>query len=276
MISRLGRTCALVGLVGAVLLAAAPGAMGGLLPVAVTGFDSNVVTVASPNPIPVVRFDGGTAAWFQAGLGGHNDGLPVSGTIVNDGSHGTTNTGTTFQLQPYSGPNALRILSATGTGTLTLVTPGSYASVAILASSGSGGGPAGKAILNFVGGATASITYHAEDWNQNGTPKGPAAIGALGRNENVGAAGTSFTYGNPVPFAMYETDFDLFALGLNTAILQSITFNGVAGTGSGAAAVTGIFAISGAPVPEPSTLILCGLGGLGLLGFAWRRPKIAV
>src|SRR2546422_569299 len=88
MISRLGRTCALVGLVGAALLVwasvGAPWVMADQVPIAVTGFNSDVVTVASPNPMPVVRFDSGAAAWFQAGLAGHNDGLPVSGTIVND------------------------------------------------------------------------------------------------------------------------------------------------------------------------------------------------
>ncbi len=269
MISRFGRTCALVGLVGVALLGAAPGLIAASIPIAVTGFDSDVVTVASPNSIKVVRFDGGSAAWFQAGLQGHNDGFPVSGTFVNDGSNGTTNTGTTFQFQPYLGPNALRLLAGSTTGTLTLVTPGSYGSVAILASSGSGGGT-GNAVLNFAGGITSNITYNATDWGQQ--TNGPAALGKLGRNTDVGAAGTSFAYGHNVDFALFETDINLFALGLNNLTLQSITFNGMAGTAN----VTGIFAVSGAPVPEPSTLILCGLAGLGLLGFAWRRPKIAV
>ena len=126
--------------------------------------------------------------------------------------------------------------------------------------------------LNFAGGVTANITYNATDWNQNSTPRGPAAIGNLGRNENVGATGTSFTYGKPVPFALYETDINLASLGLQNLTLQSVTFNGLAGT----AAVTGIFALSAGPVPEPSTLALCTLGGLGLLCLAWRRSRLAV
>jgi hypothetical protein len=75
-----------------------------------------------------------------------------------------------------------------------------------------------------------------------------------------------FTYGKNVPFALYETDINLYNLGDSAKILESITFNGVAG----AAAHTGIFAASGT-VPEPCTLALCGLGTLSLLGLVWRR-----
>ena len=121
-------------------------------------------------------------------------------------------------------------------------------------------------------GTTVNVTYSAVDWNQNSNPPGPAALGNLGRNENVGATGNSFTYGKPVPFAMYETGLNLLAMGLSNLTLQSVTFNGLAGN----AAVTGVFAISATPVPEPSTLLLCGLGGLGILGLAWRRSKLAV
>jgi hypothetical protein len=257
-----------LGVFGAALLAWVSVASWGLLaadiPIGVTGFTADVVTVASPNPVPVTAFDGGTAAWFESGLQGHTDGLPVGGSFVNNGSNNTTNTGTTFQLQSYTGNNVL-LLGGTNSLTLNLLTPQSYGSLAILASSGSGGG-VGTAVLNFSDGSHATISYNAQDWNQNGTPAGPAAIGNLGRNTNVGATGTAFTYGKNVPFAMYETDFDLGNMGDATKLLESITFNGVAGS----AAHTGIFALSGA-VPEPCTLVLCGVGTLGLLGFSWRR-----
>jgi hypothetical protein len=271
MFSRSRMTC---GLLGVALLAWAtigtPALMAASIPLALTGFNADVVDENAAT-FSAVRFDGGTAAWFEAGLMGHTDGLPSSRVFVNDGSNGTTNTGTTFMFQPYTGNNVLRLLSGATSGTLTLVNPGSFTNLAILASSGSGGGT-GNAVLHFSNGTTQNITYSAVDWNQNSNPPGPAAIGNLGRNENVGAAGTSFTYGKPVPFAMYETDINLLGLGLSNLTLTSVDFNGLAGS----AAVTGIFALSATPTPEPSTLILCGLGGLGLLGFAWRRSRIAV
>jgi hypothetical protein len=241
--------------------------MAASIPIGVSGFNGDVVSENSATPF-AVTFDGGTAAWFEAGLGGHTDGLPNSRVFVNDGSNGTTNTGTTFMFQPYTGNNALLLKAGSTTGTLTLTNPGSFTQLAILASSGSGGGT-GNAVLNFVGGTTQTITYSAIDWNQNSNPPGPAALGNLGRNTNVGTNGMAFTYGKNVPFAFYETDINLFALGLSNLTLTSITFNGMAGTAN----TTGIFAISATPTPEPSTLVLCGLAGLGLLGFAWRRLK---
>src|SRR5439155_8373625 len=100
---------------------------------------------------------------------------------------------------------------------------------AILATSGNGGGTS-TAVLNFAGGTTSTITYNATDWNQNSSPAGPAALGNLGRNTGIGATGTSFTYGKNVPFAFYETDINLAALGLSGLTLNSITFNGRSGT----------------------------------------------
>src|SRR5439155_23240650 len=135
-------TCGLLAAFGVTLLAwaslAAPVVMAASVPVALTGFNADVVTENSATPF-AVRFDGGTAAWIEAGLGGHADGLPNSRVFVNDGSNGTTNTGTTFMFQPYTGNNALRLLAGATSGSLTLVTPGSYTQLAILASSGSGG-----------------------------------------------------------------------------------------------------------------------------------------
>src|SRR6266849_7612648 len=242
MFSRFRTTYGLLGLFGVALLAwstlGSPSLRAAAVPLALTGFNADVVTENSATP-SAVRFDGGTAAWFEAGLGGHADGLPNSRVFVKDGSSGTTNTGTTFMFQPYTGNNVLRLLPGATSGSLTLVTPGSFTQLAILASSGSGGGT-GNALLHFSNGTTTNITYSAVDWNQNSNPPGPAAIGNLGRNENVGTAGTSFTYGKPVPFAMYETDINLLSLGLSGLTLTSVDFTGLAGS----AAVTGVFALS--------------------------------
>src|SRR5438132_7122907 len=118
MINRFGTRYRLLEVFGFALLllgSAGPHLLGADIPIPLTGFNANVVTVDSPNPIPVSPFDGGTAAWFQAGLQGHNDGLPVGGFFVNNGANSTTNTGTGFQLQPYTGSNVLLL---TGTASL--------------------------------------------------------------------------------------------------------------------------------------------------------------
>src|SRR2546422_10315107 len=113
----------LLGMAGAALLVwasvAAPGLMAAPVPIALTGFNEDVVSENAATPF-AMRFDGGTAAWIEAGLGGHTDGLPNSRVFVNDGSSGTTNTGTTFMFEPYTANNALRLLAGTTSGTLTL------------------------------------------------------------------------------------------------------------------------------------------------------------
>ena len=39
--------------------------------------------------------------------------------------------------------------------------------------------------------------------------------------------------------------------------------------------VTGSFVFGFTPVPEPSILVLLAIGVVGLLGYAWRRKRVA-
>jgi hypothetical protein len=75
----------------------------------------------------------------------------------------------------------------------------------------------------------------------------------------------------PHPYAMYETDIDLAALGLSAKAIESITFDRAQ-----AAFITGVFGVSGVAVPEPGALFLSILGVLGLLLLDWRRPTPAM
>ena len=148
---------------------------------------------------------------------------------------------------------------STNTASLSLTTPHAYSNLAILAAGyNAASNGTGTVVINFVDGSqSAPLAYNAFDW---GTGTSHFAISNLGRNFDSGPSGTAFNYNKPVPFGMYETDIDLAALGLNGIPISSLTFNG--GTVSDQPGVpnhgpdTGIFAVSGVAVAEPSTLLL--------------------
>ena len=60
-------------------------AWGDAIPIPLIGFNEDVVSENSPTPF-ARGFDvsSGVAAWFEAGLGGHMDGLPPSRSFVSD------------------------------------------------------------------------------------------------------------------------------------------------------------------------------------------------
>ena len=63
--------------------------------------------------------------------------------------------------------------------------------------------------------------------------------------------------------------YELDITGIDTSkSISSITFSGMTGY-----TTAGIFALSGAPVPEPGTISLLSAGVIGLLAYAWRRRK---
>jgi hypothetical protein len=248
----------------------------GPIPITLTGYNQDVVTDANPATRFATNFDSpigfNGSAWFEAGTNGHADGLPSGQTFTS-----ATGSGAVFQLQPANGNNILRVGGgAPSLGTLSLVNPGAFNSLAILASSGGAFALSkGPVTLNFADGTTATFSYNAFDWNQNTPGASPfVALGGLARNFNVGPNGTSFVYDNVVPFALYETTIDLAALGLNNKTLDSLTF-GPAAVPNG----SGIFAVSGDPaavqaaIPEPATLALFGLGVVGVAGHRWRRSR---
>lgn len=158
-------------------------------------------------------FDTYGSLWFGAGWNGHLDGLPSSLRFTSQFDPEVI-----FQFQPYTNNNALRLdTSISGrTGTLVLATPLPYRSLAILASSGTGGGT-GTLALNFVDGTSVSnLSFIALDWYDFSTN---LALAGLGRRDSATAppgyqvAGTGFGF--------FETDLDLAALGLDRRFLSA-------------------------------------------------------
>jgi hypothetical protein len=246
------------------------------LPIALTGWNADVVTDANPMTRFAQRFDGGTGSWFQAGTDGNPDGLPSGMDFTSARVNPVTGTNAVFHLLPANGPNVLRLGDTDPpTNTLALVNPAPYSSLAVLAASGSAfAATVGTLTVNFADGTSSGpLVYNAFDWNASTAGVTPfVALGDVGRNLDIGPTGTSFTYfrSTPLGYALYETDIDLAALGLDNRPIQSITFNR-----ADPAFSTGVFAVSGVGVPEPSALTLLGLGVIGLLGYSWRRQRAA-
>ncbi|HSU52674.1 MAG TPA: LamG-like jellyroll fold domain-containing protein [Candidatus Dormibacteraeota bacterium] len=213
-----------------------------MTPIVVTGFNRDVVvenTAGSSAPYTAfaTNFNAGEQnCFYQTNLPGKTHGLPLTGQFVN------TNDGTSFQLQPYTGNNALVFSSDTALtqGALTLTSPAIYSRIAVLANSGNGNATAAtNLILHFSDGTTATATYYSPDWFNNSNPAlySIALQGFERINPVTGAV--SGTPGNP---RLYQTTINVFALVPTNKPLSSITFFKPPGVAS-----SGIYAVSGLP-----------------------------
>ncbi len=232
-------------------------------PVALTGFNagllaSNNATAANPK---ATAFDiPNNYCFYQLGLSGSTRGLPLNGVFASQ-----VDSSTAFQIGPFGVTNALLLgYNYPKFGTLTLATPQSFNSIAILASSANGGG-LGTFVLNFTNGTKSQVfNFNAQDWFFN---TANVAIQGFGRLK-LGASLTVEDNGNANP-NLYQTTINLAALGI-TQPISSITFSNPAN--AGAQQNTAIFAVSGMPdsVPlQPPTNLAAAPGSNATVRLTW-------
>ncbi|UPK72153.1 PKD domain-containing protein [Chitinophaga filiformis] len=252
-------------------------------PVPVTGFNADIVAEAGTNAVAVTStvIDGSnhilhTQAFAAAnGIGG---GIINSGTFVS----GTR----TYQMNPYTGPNAL-YLSAGGNvanslpaGTLNLATPASFSKLSILAF-GTENNSTVIVTLNYTDGTSANAgTLQIKDWFF-GTPFIFSGMGRLTRT-------TSFPTVDGLPSnpRMYAFDFNIPCAD-QSKLIRSVSFLYVQGPNISSRAL--IMALSGVqytPLTYTHTVTdaICGgangsiavtaSGGTAPLSYSWNTTPV--
>nr|WP_293840334.1 leucine-rich repeat domain-containing protein [uncultured Arsenicibacter sp.] len=145
-------------------------------PIAVSGFTTDIVANGNISPIQSTSqgIDGSSYVLYENGYTFCSTlryGLPASRVISS-----SANAGFTYQLNNYSGNNALFLANAGSTGTLTLSAPSAYQRLSLLAASTEGASSL-TLTFAFTDGTTSVYSLTIADWYS----PNPAAIEGLGR-----------------------------------------------------------------------------------------------
>jgi hypothetical protein len=177
-------------LLGTLGLGASATAQAAFTPVAVTGYNADVVANGTGSVISSTTddVDGGAvgnrfnfmAPTFIGSTGvAPTTFLPATGLVTS-----TTTSGLTFQLAAYTANNSLRINGA-GTGTLTFTAPQAASDVYLLATSGNGAS-AFTATVTFTDATTQVLSgLTAPDWFGGTSNVAIAGFGRVGRDNNL-------------------------------------------------------------------------------------------
>ena len=198
-----------------ITVTASPGTAGGFSPIAVTGFNQDVIANGtnnhSANPPSLTTtttvdasngYDFYDASYSFDGTTYPSTSLPVNGQVVSNSI-----TGLLYQLKSATDTNVLQLRGggAPGTtlsGTLTLVMPQSGTEVYLLGVSGNGSSTM-DAVVNFTDGSSQTFTgLSVNDWF-NGTPY---SQGGFGRVNSTGFDGGAPGGNNP---RMYDISLAL-------------------------------------------------------------------
>lgn len=250
------------------VVALATSASAQVVPVAVTGFNEDMIHNQPTNATVTATMDNGLGTnenwtWVEAGTYTRDDGQVVTIPGLQSGVQTSATGNGTFLVQPVDGFNTLAVAEERTSATFDLLAPASFSSIALYGAAARG--PLSASVtFNFSDLSTTTFTLDgseggiASDWffdDANNAYQAGARASRRSEDET-----TWFIQENGV-IGLNESLFTFDAAD-QMKQLDSITINYLSPETDKLLAV---FAVSGAAVPEPASLGLLGVAGLALV-----------